>query len=341
MQKEEIVIVVPIYKKQLSDLEKISLTQLQRVLGDYPRVFQAPESLEFDYGCLGEGFSVERFPDEYFTGVYSYSHLMLEADFYRRFDKYKYMLIYQLDAFVFSDKLLEFCEMGYDYIGAPVYPLTPHWHAIGTCVGNGGFSLRKIDSAIQMLEYSHSWLQTDPFKDVLVDWEDLFWAYCGMKKNLSFQIPPKSIALKFSVQDNVKIPPSLQNIYKELYSDLGIPPKNTGNLTGWAKEGVLLLNSTLTVEKDKANSHQGLGWQYFTDYVIKVLNLSEKPIVFILWGNFARSKKVLITNPKHLILESPHPSPFSAYNGFFGSKPFSKTNDFLIKNNIKPIDWSK
>lgn len=147
--------------------------------------------------------------------------------------------------------------------------------------------------------------------------------------------------LSFSVQDNVKIPPSLQNIYKELYSDLGIPPKKTGNLTGWAKEGVLLLNSTLTVEKDKANSHQGLGWQYFTDYVIKVLNLSEKPIVFILWGNFARSKKVLITNPKHLILESPHPSPFSAYNGFFGSKPFSKTNDFLIKNNIKPIDWSK
>ena len=147
--------------------------------------------------------------------------------------------------------------------------------------------------------------------------------------------------LSFSVQDNVKIPPSLQNIYKELYNDLGIPPKNTGNLTGWAKEGVLLLNSTLTVEKDNANSHQGLGWQYFTDYVIKVLNLSEKPIVFILWGNFARSKKVLITNPKHLILESPHPSPFSAYNGFFGSKPFSKTNDFLIKNNIKPIDWSK
>lgn len=147
--------------------------------------------------------------------------------------------------------------------------------------------------------------------------------------------------LSFSVQDNIKIPPSLQNIYKELYNDLGIPPKKTGNLTGWAKEGVLLLNSTLTVEKDKANSHQGLGWQYFTDYVIKVLNLSENPIVFILWGNFARSKKVLITNPKHLILESPHPSPFSAYNGFFGSKPFSKTNDFLIRNNIKPIDWSK
>ena len=138
-----------------------------------------------------------------------------------------------------------------------------------------------------------------------------------------------------------KLPPSLKNIYKELYSDLGIPPKKTGNLTGWAKEGVLLLNSTLTVEKDKANSHQGLGWQIFTDYVIKVLNQKNEPVVFILWGNFARSKKNLITNPKHLIIESTHPSPFSAYNGFFGSKPFSKTNNFLIKNNIKPIDWSK
>ena len=147
--------------------------------------------------------------------------------------------------------------------------------------------------------------------------------------------------LSFSVQDNVKIPPSLQNIYKELYDDLGIMPKKTGNLTGWAKEGVLLLNSTLTVEKDKANSHQGLGWQIFTDYVIKVLNQKNEPVVFILWGNFARSKKTLITNSKHLIIESPHPSPFSAYNGFFGSKPFSKTNNFLIKNNIKPIDWSK
>ena len=147
--------------------------------------------------------------------------------------------------------------------------------------------------------------------------------------------------LSFSVQDNVKIPPSLQNIYKELYNDLGIPPKNTGNLTGWAKEGVLLLNSTLTVEKDKANSHKDIGWEIFTDYVIKEINDKLNNVVFILWGRQARDKKVLITNPKHLILESPHPSPFSAYNGFFGSKPFSKTNDFLIKNNIKPIDWSK
>lgn len=147
--------------------------------------------------------------------------------------------------------------------------------------------------------------------------------------------------LSFSVQDNVKVPPSLQNIYKELYEDLGVPIKKTGNLTGWAKQGVLLLNSVLTVEKDKASSHKGLGWELFTDYVIKVLNLKKTPVVFILWGNFARSKKVLITNPNHYIIESPHPSPFSAYNGFFGSKPFSKTNDFLIKNKLTPIDWSK
>ena len=147
--------------------------------------------------------------------------------------------------------------------------------------------------------------------------------------------------LSFSVMDGVKIPPSLQNIYKELYNDLGIIPKKTGNLTGWAKEGVLLLNSVLTVEKDKAGSHKNLGWEPFTDYIIKVLNAKEEPIVFILWGNFAKSKKSLITNSKHLIIESSHPSPFSAYNGFFGSKPFSKTNNFLINNNIKPIDWSK
>ena len=145
--------------------------------------------------------------------------------------------------------------------------------------------------------------------------------------------------LSFSVMDGVKIPPSLQNIYKELYNDLGIIPKKTGNLTGWAKEGVLLLNSVLTVEKDKAGSHKNLGWEPFTDYIIKVLNAKEEPIVFILWGNFAKSKKSLITNSKHLIIESSHPSPFSAYNGFFGSQPFSKTNKFLLSKNLKPINW--
>lgn len=146
--------------------------------------------------------------------------------------------------------------------------------------------------------------------------------------------------LSFSVQKGVKIPPSLQNIYKELYDDLGIPPKDNGDLTGWAKEGVLLLNAVLTVEKDKAASHRNLGWEPLTDYIIKLLNKKETPVVFILWGNFAKEKAKFITNPKHFIITSPHPSPFSAYSGFFGSKPFSKANNYLTQKNVKPIDWS-
>lgn len=145
--------------------------------------------------------------------------------------------------------------------------------------------------------------------------------------------------LSFSVQEGTSLPPSLQNIYKELYSDLQIPVSNNGDLTKWAKEGILLLNSVLTVKKDFPASHKDLGWEILTDYIIKMLNLKTDPTVFILWGSFARSKKKYITNPIHLIIESPHPSPFSAYNGFFGSKPFSKTNKFLKENNIKEIDF--
>lgn len=146
--------------------------------------------------------------------------------------------------------------------------------------------------------------------------------------------------LSFSVQRGIKIPPSLQNIYKELESDLGIAPKSHGDLSGWAKQGVLLLNAVLTVEKDKPASHKGLGWELFTDFIIKKLNTRDDPIVFILWGNFAKEKAKFITNSRHLIISSAHPSPFSAYSGFFGSKPFSKANAFLINNKKEPIDWS-
>lgn len=146
--------------------------------------------------------------------------------------------------------------------------------------------------------------------------------------------------LAFSVSDGIKLPPSLRNIYKELHDDLGIPISNNGNLECWAKEGVLLLNAVLTVEKDKPASHKNVGWETFTDTIIQKLNEKETPIVFILWGAFARSKKKYITNPKHLVIESPHPSPFSASYGFFGSKPFSRTNNFLIQNHIPPIDWT-
>ena len=145
--------------------------------------------------------------------------------------------------------------------------------------------------------------------------------------------------LSFSVKVGIQKPPSLINIFSELKDDLGIDPPNHGSLVSWAEQGVLLLNSTLTVVKDTPKSHSGKGWEIFTDEVIKLINKKDTPVVFILWGSDARNKKYLITNKKHLIIESAHPSPLSAYRGFFGSKPFSKTNDFLIKNNIKPIDW--
>ncbi|HIS90462.1 MAG TPA: uracil-DNA glycosylase [Candidatus Faecisoma merdavium] len=146
--------------------------------------------------------------------------------------------------------------------------------------------------------------------------------------------------LSFSVRDNVKRPPSLNNIFKELENDLGIKKMNN-DLTNWAKQGVLLLNSIMSVVKDTPLSHKEKGWEIFTDNIIKLLNEREEPIVFILWGGYARSKKKLITNKNHYIVESVHPSPLSAYNGFFGSRPFSKTNNFLISKNIIPIDWSK
>lgn len=149
----------------------------------------------------------------------------------------------------------------------------------------------------------------------------------------------EAMGLSFSVHKDIKMPPSLKNIYKELYDDLGIEPSLYGDLTKWAKEGVLLLNSVLTVKKDTPASHKNLGWEPLTDYIIKKLNAKDTPIVFILWGNFAKSKAVYITNPKHLVITSAHPSPFSCRYGFFGSKPFSKTNEFLQKNNLQPIDW--
>ena len=151
--------------------------------------------------------------------------------------------------------------------------------------------------------------------------------------------PNQAEGLSFSVSNEVLKPPSLKNIFKELESDLGIQFPKHNSLKPWAKEGVLLLNAVLTVEEHKPTSHKDKGWETFTDNVIRILNNKEQPVVFILWGQYAKNKKALITNKKHLIIESAHPSPFSAYNGFFGSKPFSKTNEFLKKNNIKEIDW--
>lgn len=154
-----------------------------------------------------------------------------------------------------------------------------------------------------------------------------------------YQTPGFAHGLSFSVNPGVQIPKSLQNIYKELNTDLGCYIPNNGHLKKWAEQGVLLLNTALTVVSGLSNSHQGKGWEIFTDKIISLVNEKKEPVVFILWGNNARSKKDLITNPQHLILESVHPSPLSASRGFFGSKPFSKTNDFLKKNGLQPIDW--
>lgn len=152
--------------------------------------------------------------------------------------------------------------------------------------------------------------------------------------------PKQAHGLCFSVLPQVAIPPSLQNIYKELYSDLGIPPANHGCLISWAKQGVLLLNSVLTVEGGKAASHQGKGWEIFTDKVISILNQRKNPIVFVLWGSYAQRKGQVIDRSRHCVLESVHPSPLSVHRGFFGSRPFSKINEFLVATHQVPIDWA-
>ncbi len=145
--------------------------------------------------------------------------------------------------------------------------------------------------------------------------------------------------LCFSVKPDVEIPPSLVNIYQELHDDLGCYIPNNGYLTKWARQGVLMLNTVLTVRAHQANSHRGKGWEEFTDAAIRILDEQDRPIVFILWGSPAQKKAQMLHNPKHLILKAPHPSPLSAYRGFFGSRPFSQTNDFLERNGLSPIDW--
>ena len=151
--------------------------------------------------------------------------------------------------------------------------------------------------------------------------------------------PGQAHGLSFSVKAGVDLPPSLQNIYQELHDDVGCSIPKTGDLTKWAEQGVLMLNTLLTVRAHRAFSHQGIGWEQFTDAAIRALDRQERPIVFILWGRPAQQKKALITNPKRLVIESPHPSPLSAYRGFFGSRPFSRTNAWLEANGLTPIDW--
>jgi len=152
--------------------------------------------------------------------------------------------------------------------------------------------------------------------------------------------PGQAHGLAFSVQPGIAVPPSLSNIFKEIQSDLHIDPPTHGCLISWAQQGVLLLNTVLTVRQGQAGSHKNRGWETFTDTVIQLLNDQNRPIVYLLWGNFAKSKRKLLTNLQHMFYEAPHPSPLSAYNGFFGCKHFSQTNAFLLSHNQQPIDWS-
>ncbi|MBR1909468.1 MAG: uracil-DNA glycosylase [Lachnospiraceae bacterium] len=151
--------------------------------------------------------------------------------------------------------------------------------------------------------------------------------------------PNQAHGLCFSVNPGIDIPPSLLNIYKELHDDIGFTIPESGCLTKWADQGVMLLNTVLTVRAHQANSHQGKGWEQFTDATIAALNKQDRPIVFMLWGRYARQKASMLNNPRHLVLEAAHPSPLSAYKGFFGCRHFSKANDFLVANGVEPIDW--
>lgn len=151
--------------------------------------------------------------------------------------------------------------------------------------------------------------------------------------------PGQAQGLCFSVNDGVRFPPSLVNIFKELQSDLGIAPPTSGSLVRWAEQGVFLLNATLTVREHQAGSHQNMGWEQFTDAVIRLLAEEREHLVFILWGGYAQRKGAFIDRAKHLVIASPHPSPLSAYHGFFGTKPFSRTNEYLIANGVEPIKW--
>ncbi len=202
--KKKVVVVVPVYKAELADEEKISLRQLQKVLGHYPRVFVAPESLDFDYGDLGQGFDIERFPDEDLSSVYSYSKLLLRPDFYARFTEFEYMLIYQLDGYVFSDQLQEFCAMGYDYIGAPIWRFNMIWNTVshGIRVGNGGVSLRRVLACQHMVEYLQSIGSRHPFFDYIAASEDAFFGHCAGNHSYDFTAAPFQTAIAFAVQED-------------------------------------------------------------------------------------------------------------------------------------------
>ena len=218
-------------------------------------------------------------------------------------------------------------------------------------LGNSWDALLREEFAKEYYQRIRAFLKAEyanPAYPVYPDMHDIFNAlkitdYHAVKAVIlgqdPYHGPRQAHGLSFSVQNGVEPPPSLVNIFKEYTSDLGFPTPTTGDLTPWAQNGVLLLNAVLTVRGGQAASHSGIGWQTFTDRVISLLNEREEPLVFLLWGRFAKDKAALITNPRHHILTAAHPSPLSAYNGFFGCKHFSKANALLTADGAEPIDW--
>lgn len=214
------------------------------------------------------------------------------------------------------------------------------WEAVFQVLQNE-VSIEKIEEGLRQIEEEH--------RDIFPPQDQLFKAFefCSFP-NLKVVIlgqdpyhhPRQAHGLSFSVPDGIKVPPSLRNIYKAIHQDLGKPIPSTGNLSSWARQGVLLLNAILTVSAFKPSSHRKIGWEAFTDKVIQEINARKVGVVFMLWGNFARSKAKLIDPSKHLILEAPHPSPLSAHQGFFTCGHFSKCNSYLVKQGKSPIDWS-
>ncbi|WP_027397413.1 DUF5672 family protein [Anaerovibrio lipolyticus] len=227
----KVVIVIPIYSEKISDVELIALKQLDKVLYAYPKVFIAPRGLEFSYGSFCEMWDVVELDKDYFTGTVSYSSLLLSVDFYRKFSDYEYMLIYQLDGFVFSDRLFEFCELGFDYIGS-AWPMN-HRYTIGrrrAKIGNGGVSLRKISSTIKLLEQKEKIIKTYHLENMFLKVEDYFFSFCGSKENLNFKVPAIPVARKFCLDFPTDLPMALKCFKKR-----DIPFA----LHGWNKSGCI------------------------------------------------------------------------------------------------------
>lgn len=284
--KNLVIICIPIYKQELSDTEKISLAQMNKVLGNYQRCFIAPESLQFDYGSDGIGIRKEKFPDYFFKNIKGYSNLLLDVDFYRRFANYEYILIYQLDAFVFKDELAAFCAAGYDYIGAPIAKINSLWHALGARVGNGGLSLRRVSAAIRTLEQWFAAQTEHPLQNLFWQAEDLFWGYCGMSAEFDFRVPTVKEALEFAVQDDVG------HVFSRI---------NRGWLPfgchAWCKDNISFWHSHIekcgyTLQQTSASAAYRLETGWLLGYMAGRGNVN----MFLLWGAWRKDAYEVMLN---------------------------------------------